>query len=1086
MSQSCPTVALLSSDSGNNKIRLVSPDGIVTTLAGTGTNGFADGPSATAQFDSPRGVAIMLNGNIIVGDYNNYRIRLIFPEGIVTTIAGSGTMGIVDGPGTSARFFNPKDVAVTSTSNVIVAEYARIRSVDLSALSCTSAMRCNSHASSVSGTVVTFCSCTCSTGYTGATCDSCATYYTGYPTCTPIPCTNVTDCSSHASSVSGTLVSGCTCTCSTGYTGATCNSCATYYSSYPTCAPTPCSTASDCSSHASSVSGTLVSGCTCTCSTGYTGATCNSCATFFTGYPTCAPTPCSTASDCNGHASSVLWTSTNGCACTCSTGYGGATCNSCATYYSSYPTCVPITCSTASDCSNHASSVLWTSTSGCTCTCSTGYTGATCTSCAAYYTGYPTCAPTPCSTASDCNGHASSVFWTSTSGCTCTCSTAYSGTTCNSCATSYSSYPTCTPIPCTNATDCSGHASSVSGTLVSGCTCTCSVGYTGTTCNSCATNYNGYPICTPTPCTNASDCRSHASSVSGTLVSGCACTCSVVYGGVACNSCATNYSGYPTCTPTPCANAADCSGHALFVSGTLLSGCTCTCSTGFTGLACDSCATLYSGYPACTPTPCAAASDCSGHASSVSGTLVSGCTCTCSTGYSGATCSSCAMNYGGYPTCILSLCGSNVTLNSQPPAVKVQSLSLSPDSSEVTMVLGSKAQNSVVVVYQRDVSQAAPSRVLAGISRNDFNAYATCANASVGISVLADGKGTVTYSHAVNYTLCQQSVAGGCVVISCTFEIDHYVWLVTGTAPLMTSSEAPVVVRVPRALEQSIEVDRFTYQIFPGLLVLTVRGTTRIRDFTLVQSSSWLASGSMCALSTDALSITCVLQPTAATGQHSADFRVVFVNGEAIPANVSTHYVGQHVPNIFGRCVALHFTTTDLRYSSTEALVFLYQPFTNTTALSALLLVNAAGETLPVLEHSAPFNLICTNVPATNLTQCSFLPAAVHAVNRRFDASNPNLTLRATFSFEPVSNRRATEDVVVASGLTIADDEGASSTASSSHAAVIAVVVVVCCVGLLLVLGALVYVVMRRRAAAKDTAPQTPSVKKPTYGAEAC
>ena len=60
--------------------------------------------------------------------------------------------------------------------------------------------------------------------------------------------------------------------------------------------------------------------------------------------------------------------------------------------------------------------------------------------------------------------------------------------------------------------------------------------------------------------------------------------------------------------------------------------------------------------------------------------------------------------------------------------------------------------------------------------------------------------------------------------------------------------------------------------------------------------------------------------------------------------------------------------------------------------------MNAAAETISVMDYSVAFNFTCAIVPATSLTQCSFFPAAVHAINRRFDANNPNLTLRATFS----------------------------------------------------------------------------------------
>ena len=567
-----------------------------------------------------------------------------------------------------------------------------------------------------------------------------------------------------------------------------------------------------------------------------------------------------------------------------------------------------------------------------------------------------------------------------------------------------------------------------------------------------------------TLCTVAANCNNHATSVSGTLSSGCTCTCSTGYGGAACSSCATRYNGYPACSPIACTISADCNGHASSVSGTLVNGCTCSCSTGYGGAACSSCATHYSGYPACSPTACANSDDCNGHASTVSGTLVSGCTCTCSTGYVGATCSSCSTYYTGYPVCTLTFCGTNVTLTSQPPAIELLSVSLSHDNADVTMVLSAKGRNSVVVVYQRDVDQTVPSRQLAGISRNDFSLYATCATAPTGIIVAADGTGTVTYSHFVDYTLCEQGATDRYVVITCAFAVEHYVWPAAEQVPLMTVSMAPITIRVPRTLEQAIGGERFTFQIFPGLLVATARSANRIRSFTLVQSSSWIAGSSMCTLSTDALSFSCLLHPMAAEGQHNAQFQVVFANDEAssvgVPVSVRTHYVGKHAPNIFGRSVAIHFTTTDLKYGPSEALVFLYQKQTavygNSTYLSALLLINAAGESISVMNNSAAFNFMCSNVPATDLTECSFLPAAVSTINRHFDAVSANLTLRASFSFDAPSSRRDTEDLILTTGLTI------DHSTPTSRTTMIVVVVVVCSVVLLLILGVAAYVVSKR------------------------
>ena len=104
-----------------------------------------------------------------------------------------------------------------------------------------------------------------------------------------------------------------------------------------------------------------------------------------------------------------------------------------------------------------------------------------------------------------------------------------------------------------------------------------------------------------------------------------------------CNMCAAGYENYPTCSLIQCSINTDCSGHAASVTGTVYSGCECACSAGFAGIACDRCDIHFEGYPACTPISCTSRADCNGHASSVSGTTVSGCTCTCATGFNGTT-----------------------------------------------------------------------------------------------------------------------------------------------------------------------------------------------------------------------------------------------------------------------------------------------------------------------------------------------------------------------------------------------------------------------------------------------------------------
>jgi sugar lactone lactonase YvrE len=105
-----------------NRIRRVSATGDVRTLAGTEEAGFADGPAAAARFDSPQGIAVDATGTLYIADRSNHRIRTLSPRGVVATLAGSGTPGLADGPGDTAQFNEPYDVAVDTAGVVYVAD----------------------------------------------------------------------------------------------------------------------------------------------------------------------------------------------------------------------------------------------------------------------------------------------------------------------------------------------------------------------------------------------------------------------------------------------------------------------------------------------------------------------------------------------------------------------------------------------------------------------------------------------------------------------------------------------------------------------------------------------------------------------------------------------------------------------------------------------------------------------------------------------------------------------------------------------------------------------------------------------------
>jgi sugar lactone lactonase YvrE len=110
------------SDSSNHKIRKIDASGVVTTFAGSGSAGNTNGTGVAASFHYPDGLALDAHGNLYVADSGNHQIRKIDPNGVVTTLAGSGSSGRVNASGTSATFNTPSGVAVDGSGNVYVAD----------------------------------------------------------------------------------------------------------------------------------------------------------------------------------------------------------------------------------------------------------------------------------------------------------------------------------------------------------------------------------------------------------------------------------------------------------------------------------------------------------------------------------------------------------------------------------------------------------------------------------------------------------------------------------------------------------------------------------------------------------------------------------------------------------------------------------------------------------------------------------------------------------------------------------------------------------------------------------------------------
>jgi hypothetical protein len=105
----------------NHRIRKLDPLGQVSTVAGS-TSGFADGTAATAKFSFPYAIVIDSAETLYVVEKGGQRLRMI-KAGVVSTLAGSGSVSYVDGPATTATFSSPKGVTLGANGQICISDH---------------------------------------------------------------------------------------------------------------------------------------------------------------------------------------------------------------------------------------------------------------------------------------------------------------------------------------------------------------------------------------------------------------------------------------------------------------------------------------------------------------------------------------------------------------------------------------------------------------------------------------------------------------------------------------------------------------------------------------------------------------------------------------------------------------------------------------------------------------------------------------------------------------------------------------------------------------------------------------------------
>src|SRR5206468_169637 len=118
---------LFITDGPSHRVRRVTPAGIISTVAGTGKAGFAGdgGPAAAAQLNMPYAVAVDDAGRLFIADFGNHRVRMVGPDGTISTVAGAGAPadGLGDGgPATEALLNTPTGLALDGAGNLFIAD----------------------------------------------------------------------------------------------------------------------------------------------------------------------------------------------------------------------------------------------------------------------------------------------------------------------------------------------------------------------------------------------------------------------------------------------------------------------------------------------------------------------------------------------------------------------------------------------------------------------------------------------------------------------------------------------------------------------------------------------------------------------------------------------------------------------------------------------------------------------------------------------------------------------------------------------------------------------------------------------------